>query len=183
MSQPPERRLVRDLMQVGVPSCAPQIPVAELAQEFLEKGLEGVIVLDENGHGVGAVTRRELLHAFIHGETESLCAEDIMRDDVPQAPPDIPLTAAAQIMEDLQVHILFIMHHAGGISYPAAILTGSHILRLLAAANETELDDLGIRAQREPPLQAFFRRRDEARKQAGIRPSERPPDEVNERKT
>ncbi len=172
MSELPDRRLVRDLMQVGVPSCAPEIPVAELAQEFLERGLEGVIVLDERGHGVGAVTRRELLHAFIDGETEGRCAEDIMRDDVPQAPPDIPLTAAAQIMEDLQVRILFIMHHAGGISYPAAILTGSHILRFLAATNETELDDLGIRARREEPLQAFYRRRDEARRNAGLRPGE-----------
>lgn len=167
MSKLPDRRLVRDLMQVGVPSCAPHTPVAELAQDFQERALEGVIVLDERGHGVGAVTRRELLHAFIDGQAESLCAEDIMRDEVPQAPPDIPLTAAAQIMEDLQVPILFIMHHAGGISYPAAILTGNHILRLLAATNEGEIDDLGIRAQREAPLQAFYRRRDEARRNAG----------------
>lgn len=172
MNNLPDRRLVRDLMRVGVPSCAPNTPVVELAREFLEKSLEGVIVLDERGHGVGAVTRRELLYAFIDTETEGLCAEDIMRDDVPQAPPDIPLAAAAQIMEDHQVRILFIMHHAGGISYPAAILTDSHMLRLLAATNETELDDLGIRAQREAPLQAFYRRRDEARRNAGLRPGE-----------
>jgi hypothetical protein len=134
-----------------------------------------VVVLDERGHAVGAVTRQDLLRAFSEGQEIDARAEDVMRDRLPQVPPDIPLSAAAQIMEDLHVSILYIMHHAGGIAYPAAILTAEHILRLLAAAGEEELNDLGIKAQREAPLDTFYRRRDEARRQAGLPQAPAPP--------
>ena len=86
-----------------------------------------------------------------------------MRDGVPQVPPDIPLVAAAQLMQDLKVRTLFLMHHAGGIEYPAAMISYKHLLRHLAADNEAELRDLGIRAERKTPLEMFIQRRDAAR--------------------
>jgi hypothetical protein len=89
-----------------------------------------------------------------------------MRPDVPTMPPDIPLTAAAQIMQDMGVRIVYMTHHAGGIEYPAAYLTYKHLLRHLAARDEEELKDLGIKAEREAPLETFFRRRDEALRKA-----------------
>lgn len=174
-SHPTTRRLVRDLMQVGVPSCAPQTPVREVVGRFLTENLEGIIVLDAGGHAVGAVTRQDVLRAGANADVVTLSAEDVMRDEVPQVPPEIPLQTAAQIMDDLQVRILYIMHHAGGIAYPAATLTYEHLLRFLIATDEDDLDDLGIRAQREAPLQTFYRRRDEARRQAGLGPDRRPP--------
>ena len=95
-----------------------------------------------------------------------MTAEDVMREGVPQVPPDIPLSAAAMVMHDLGVRTLFLMHHAGGIEYPAAQLTYQHLLRLLAADGEEDLSDLGIYAQRQPPLETFIQRRDEARNKA-----------------
>lgn len=154
-------------MQVGVPSCAPDTLASEIARRLIVENLEGVVVLNESGHAVGAVTRQELLRAYEAEPPDTLRAEDVMRADLPQVPPDIPLTAAAQIMSDLRVRILYIMHHAGGRAYPAAMLTDAHLLRMLAALEDEELQDLGIRAQREAPLETFFRRRDEARRQAG----------------
>jgi predicted transcriptional regulator len=158
-------KLVRDLMSVGVLTCPPHTAVTELARLFLEKEVEAVIVLDDQGHAVGTVSRDELVRAYAHGDYEELTVEAIMRDGVVQAPPDIPLTAAAQIMQDHGVRVLFLMHHAGGIEYPAAWLTYTHFLRHMAAGNEEELRDLGIKAEREPPLVTFMRRRDEARRQ------------------
>lgn len=169
---PTERRLVRDLMQVGVPSCGPQTPLNDLVQRMLDENLEGFIVLDAGGHAVGAVTRQDILRVCNKGYVRAMVAEEAMRDEVPQVPPDIPLQAAAQIMDDMCVRILYVMHHAGGIAYPAATLTYAHLLRFLIATGEDDLEDLGIRAQREPPLQTFFRRRDEARRQAGLEPDE-----------
>jgi hypothetical protein len=87
-----------------------------------------------------------------------------MTEDMPQVPPDIPLTAAAQIMRDLGVRIVFMVHNADGITYPAAMLSYRHLLRHLAAGTEGELKDLGIKAEREAPLETFMRRRDEARR-------------------
>ncbi len=162
----PSPRLVRDLMSVGVPTCALDDSVVELTRWFLEKDVEGAVVLDENGHGAGVVTHDELVKAYARGDYEALTAVDVMRADVPAVPPDIPLSAAAQLMQDMKARIVYVTHHAGGIEYPAAYITYKHLLRHLAAVDGAELKDLGIKAEREAPLETFFRRRDEALKRA-----------------
>ena len=159
-------RLVRDLMSVGVPTCALDDPVVELTRWFLEKEIEGAVVLDENGHGAGVVTHNELVKAYARGEYEDLTAQDILQAHVPQVPPDIPLTVAAQIMQDQGVRVLFLTHHAGGIEYPAAYITYKHLLRHLGARDEGELRDLGIQAERESPIEIVIRRRAEALRRA-----------------
>jgi CBS domain-containing protein len=153
-------------MSVGVPTCALDDPVIELTRWFLEKDLEGAVVLDENGHGAGIVTHNELVKAYTHGGYEDLTAQDILQADVPKVPPDIPLAVAAQIMQDQGVRVLFMTHHAGGIEYPAAYISYKHLLRHLSARDEKELRDLGIQAERELPMETFMRRRDEALRRA-----------------
>jgi CBS domain-containing protein len=153
-------------MSVGVPTCALDDSAVDLARWFLEKEIEGAVVLDENGHGVGVVTHQQLVRAYARGNYDTLTAQDILEDKVPQVPPDIPLAAAAQIMQDLGVRILFLTHHAGGIEYPAAYISYKHLLRHLGAKNEEELRDLGIKAERESPIDSFMRRRDEALRRA-----------------
>lgn len=157
-------RLVRDLMTVGVPTCPPNTPAVEVARLILENGFEAVVVLDgSEGHAIGVVSQVELVEAYGKGIVSDLTAEDVMQAGVPQIPPDIPLAAAAQIMLDRSVRALFLMHNAGGIIYPAAMITYRHILRHLAARDETDLRDLGIWADRQSPLDAFRQRRDSAR--------------------
>jgi CBS domain-containing protein len=163
---PPLPRLVRDLMSVGVPTCALDDSVVDLTRWFLEKEIEGAVVLDENGHGAGVVTHDELVKAYARGGYENLTAQDILEANVPQVPPDIPLTAAAQIMQDQGLRVLFLTHHAGGIEYPAAYITYKHLLRHLGARDKQELSDLGIQAERESPIEIFIRRRDEALRRA-----------------
>lgn len=161
-------RLVRDLMTVGVPTCSPDTPIVDLARLILQKDLEAIVVLDTSeGHAVGVVGRDELVHAYTRGERDTATAEQIMRDGVHQVPPDIPLVAAAQIMQDLGVRVLFLMHHSAGVEYPAAMISYQHILRHLAADSLQDLRDLGIQAERQAPLQAFLTRRDAARKRTG----------------
>ena len=121
-----ERMLVRDLMSVGVSTCKLETPVIEVVRLFLEENLEGLIVLDSEGHAAGAISQDELLRAYSWDDYRELPAEAIMRDDVPQVPPDIPLAAAAQIMQDQGVRVAFVMHHTAGISYPAALITYQH---------------------------------------------------------
>jgi CBS domain-containing protein len=161
---PKTPRLVRDLMSVGVPTCGTTYPVLDLVRTMLEKELEGVVVLDEHGHAVGVVTWNELTVAYAHEGYEALTAEAVMRAELPKVPPDIPLAAAAQIMRDLDTRVLYMTHHAGGIEYPAAYLSCRHLLRHMAMRGPDDLKDLGIKAERESPLETFFRRRDEARR-------------------
>jgi CBS domain-containing protein len=157
-------RLVRDLMTVGVPTCSSETPVIDLARLMLEQGWEAVVVLDAlEGHALGVVGQDELVRAYINSDYRDKLAVDIMRDGVPQVPPDIPLTTAAQIMQDQNVRVLFLMHHAGGIEYPAAMISYRHLIRHLLASNDEELRDLGIRAERQAPLDLFIQRREAAR--------------------
>jgi CBS domain-containing protein len=160
-------KLVRELMTVGVPTCPLDTQVTDLAAFMLGKHLEAVIVLDERGHAVGVVTQAELVQAYASDNYQELAAEAIMRVEVPQVPPDIPLTAAAQIMQDLNVRVLYMMHHAGGIEYPAALLTYSHLLRHISMKDADDLADLGIYADRKSPVELFLKRRDEARRRTG----------------
>ena len=163
---PTEPALVRDLMSVGVLTCSPETPVDHLTRLLLEKDLEGLIVLDQQGNAAGAVTWEDLVGAYGRGEFRDLAAEDVMQDGVPQIPPDIPLSAAAQLMQDMNTRIVFLMHHAGGVEYPAAMLSYKHLLRHIAMADLDDLRDLGIKAERESPLESFVKRRDEARRLA-----------------
>ena len=161
------RTLVRDLMKVGVASCAPDASVSDVAHMLREKGIEAVIVLDpEEGHGLGMISQNELADAFIRegANARSLTAEKIMRDDIPEVPPDIPLQAAYQIMRDSRVRIVFLMHNAGGVKYPAASLSFSHLVRYLEAKDDSELSDLGIASDRTSPREAFIQKRDAARR-------------------
>jgi CBS domain-containing protein len=168
-----QQLLVRDLMTVGVPTCSPDTPIRELARLFLERGVDTLVVLEE-GHALGIVSLDELITAYIQhppadpasppSELSALTARQLMHEGVPQVPPDIPLAAAAQLMRDQGVQALFVIHHASGIEYPAAMITHWHLLRHLAAEEKDDLSDLGIQAARQAPLAAFFQRRDAARR-------------------
>ena len=158
--------LVRDLMTVGVPTCPYTTPMIEIVRLLLDRDFEAVVVLDGEGHAGGVVSRDDLVRAYARDNWDGLTAENIMTEGVIEVPPDIPLAAAALIMRDQGVRAVFLMHNADGITYPAAMLTYTHLLRHLAAPDRSELKDLGIRAEREAPLEAFIKRRDKARKRA-----------------
>ncbi len=163
-----ERQLVRDLMSVGVATCAPDTPIIEIAHVLIEKKLEAVVVLNNEGHAIGIVSQKELVKAYTRDNHQQLTAEAIMHDGVPSVPPDIPLTAAAQIMQDQDIRVIYLMHHAGGIAYPAAVLSYQHLMRHMVARSDEELNDLGIKAARQAPLDEFLQKRDAARKRASF---------------
>jgi predicted transcriptional regulator len=151
-------------MSVGVFTCALDTPLVDLARAFLERDLEAAVVLDENGHAAGVVSQSELVRAYITGAYQDATAEQFMEPGICQVPPDIPLTAAAQLMLDRGLRAFFMTHRAGGIEYPAAVLTYRHFLRHMTMSDPSDLADLGIKASRKPPLETFFERRDAARK-------------------
>jgi CBS domain-containing protein len=165
-----ERKLVRDLMTVGVPTCPPHTPLVDLTRLMLEKNWEAVVVLDgDEGHAIGVVGQDELVKAYEREDVRSLMVEQVMHEGVPQIPPDVPLTVAAQMMLDQNVRAFFLMHNAAGVTYPAAMITYRHSLRHLAAQSDDELKDMGIAAARKAPLEQFIARRDAAKKAADSR--------------
>ena len=160
--------LVRDLMTVSVPTCKWDSPIRDIARFLLEHHVEAMCVLDAEGHGIGVVGEEELVAAYEHENLDSLTAEDIMSEGVPELGADIPLTVAAQMMKDKGIRIAYMLHNSAGIIYPAAYISYRHILRHIAAKDESELKDLGLAAERKSPIEHFMERRDEARKRAGV---------------
>ncbi len=86
---------------------------------------------------------------FLAPQGRELKVEDVLREDIPQVPRGHPhrwrLPRSCRIRA---CACCSFMHHAGGIAYPAGILTYRHILRFLAASSPEELRDLGIQAAR-----------------------------------
>jgi CBS domain-containing protein len=160
--------LVRDLMTVGVPTCKHDTSAGDIARFLLEHHVEAMCVLDAEGHGIGVVGEQELVAAYGEENLDSLKAEDIMSEGVPELGADIPLTVAAQMMKDKGIRIAYMMHNAAGIIYPAAFISYRHILRHIAAKDEKDLKDLGLAAERKSPIEQFIERRDEARRKAGL---------------
>lgn len=152
-------------MTVGVPTCSPDTKVSEIARLFIEKNFEEVVVLEE-GHNIGVVSRSELVKIYAQENAQDLTAEQVMRPGIISIPPDLPLETAAQIMVDKGVRALYLTHHAGGVEYPAAMISYSHLCRHLAAQDDQDLKDLGIEAARQSPLETFIQRRDAARQNA-----------------
>ena len=160
--------LVRDLMTVGVPTCKWDSPIVDIARFLLEHHVEAMCVLDTEGHGIGVVGEQELVAAYGREDLVSLKAEDMMSEGVPELGADIPLTVAAQMMKDKGIRIAYMMHNSAGIIYPAAFISYRHILRHMAAKDESDLKDLGLAAERKSPIEQFIERRDEARRKAGL---------------
>ena len=161
--------LVRDLMSIGVPTCKTTTPIVDIARFILENHIEEVVVLGEIGEGLGVVGYEELVKVYVKDNTKNLTAEDIMREGIPELPADISIALAAQILKDKGIRVAYMMHNSAGIVYPAALISYKHILRHLAAKDETELKDLGLAAERKSPVETFIERRDQARRNAGLK--------------
>lgn len=160
--------LVRDLMTVGVPTCKTTTPIVEIARFLIENNIEEMVVLGDEGEGVGVCGYKELINAYEREDVRKLTAEEIMTEGVPELPSDIPLTLAAQLLRDKDIRVAYMNHNSAGIIYPAASISYKHLVRHLAAEDESDLKDLGINAERKSPLELFIERRDEARRQAGL---------------
>ena len=161
------RQLVRELMTVGVQTCTPDTPITDLARALLDNYGEAIVVM-QDGHALGIIGSNQMMQAYTKGDFADLTAKDILQEGVPQIPPDIPLTTAVQIMQDLKTNTLFLMHHAAGSTYPAAMISYRHILRHINARKDEELSDLGIHADRKSPVDAFIERRNAARRQYNL---------------
>jgi CBS domain-containing protein len=155
-------------MTVGVPTCKNTTLIVDIARFLVEQNVEELVVLGNEGEGVGVVGYEELVSAYGREYVKSLTAEDVMREGVPEMPADIPLTVAAQMMRDKGIRVGYMTHNSAGIIYPAAMISYRHIIRHLAAKDESELKDLGLAAERKSPVEVFIERRDEARKRAGL---------------
>jgi len=164
----PELLLIRDVMHLGVPTCKLADPLGKVAALMLDQAATALVVLDEDADTRGWINETRLAQAYLQAVSRSadsrlltpdacsLTAADIMDEDVPEAPSDIPLTAAGQLMADLGVDHLFMLHHAAGRSWPASVLSLRDLVRALAGPEY--LKNQGMHAARPTPMDLFRQR-------------------------
>jgi CBS domain-containing protein len=123
-------------MHRGVISCRVDTPLEEIAQRLMEYQINALFILDQSGKACGVVSQTDLVQAYVQGGWSDLVAEDIMTPDVVTVVPDIPVTAAAQLMLDKDIHRLLIVQ--GGLipDRPVGVLSMSDIVREMAQEGE-----------------------------------------------
>ncbi|HSN75474.1 MAG TPA: CBS domain-containing protein [Anaerolineae bacterium] len=151
----PTTTLVRDLMRVGVPTCREDTPLKDAARLLVERNVAALIVLDEDANMVGWIGEQHLARA-INRDHAHLTAGDVMHEHVPETLPDIPAAAAAHLMLDRGLQQLFVTHHAGGIKYPAAVITLQDIIRIIAGMERAP--GVGVGAERPTAVDLFKHR-------------------------
>ncbi len=123
-------KLVRDIMKIGVPTCALGTPLPQVAQSMARENADAIIVMDESG-AAGVISQSDLVRVYARNFA-LLTAQEIMTEKIISIPPDAAAAAAAQTMQDERVHQVFVMHDHPGPSRPSAVVTQRAIVRDMA---------------------------------------------------
>ncbi len=123
-------KMVRDVMTRSVITVSFDTPVSEIAELMVEKGISGVAVTAPDNEVMGVIAEIDFVKVFDQ-DWDKLTAEDIMSSFVRTIDAETTIKKAADIMRDLNIHRLLILHRAPGRSHdvPVGILTASDILR------------------------------------------------------
>lgn len=111
---------MRDVMTIGVPVCRNSETCGAVAAR-LERQTDlprVVVALDEDGMACGWLPWERLSE-----ENAGRLVAEIMDEDIPTVPPDIPAEAAAQLMRDRGLEYFFLMHNWPGEPRPSAVLS------------------------------------------------------------
>lgn len=164
----PDQLLARDVMRIGVPTCKPGDSITALAAQMIEHGWTALVVMDDEGNACGWLNESMLAAGYARlnslppdawPQTPDACpltAADIMDECVPDGPADLPLTAIVQLMADMGVDHMFFMHHAGGRTWPASMLSLRDMVKALAGP--AHIKNQGMHAARPTPMDLFRQR-------------------------
>jgi CBS domain-containing protein len=123
-------KLVRDLMQIGVPACKTHSSLTDVARLLAREARDILVVMDDQGVQ-GVVSQSDLARAFV-SDYLSLTAQDIMSPRMFSVSPDIPVKTAVELMLEKGVHQLLVMPHNGENAVPVGVLSKRHLIEIMA---------------------------------------------------
>jgi predicted transcriptional regulator len=123
-------KLVRDVMQFGVPACGTDTPLTVVARMLSEEAREILVVMVE-GCVEGVVSQSDLARAFL-GDFQSMTAKDIMSPGMHSVSPDITLGTAVEEMIERGFHQLLVIPEADDCAAPVGLLSKRHLVELMA---------------------------------------------------
>ncbi len=123
-------RPVKDFCARNVITCAPGTPLVEAAGVMRERGISGVVVV-ENGAPIGIFTDRDLRNKVVArgGDPNALRVRDIMNAPLSTIGEEDLLYQALSRMSQQKIHRLGVLDAGGKL---AGIITDTDILRLQA---------------------------------------------------
>lgn len=103
-------------MTIGVPICRDSETCVEAAARLAPAPV--VVALDASGRACGWTTRDELAR-----QPATRTVAEVLNEDIPTVPPEIPAEAAALMMRDRGLAYLFLMHTWPGEPRPSAYVS------------------------------------------------------------
>jgi CBS domain-containing protein len=123
------RRVVGDVMSGAIVTCTPETSLQAASRAMCERHSRSIIVIDDRGRAVGVITGNDLLSLY-DGEQPSTVA-DLMTKPI-TCTPDLPLSDAAEVMINQEVHRLVVADPAHEDGVPMGIVSTSDIVAEMA---------------------------------------------------
>ncbi len=121
---------VRDVMTRGVVTVPLDTPVKEIVRILVDANISGIVVIAPNCEVAGVISEIDIIKS-IDRDWNLLTAEEVMSSSVRTIEPEMSLTKAAHIMNELNIHRLLVLSLSPAYGVPVGILTASGILKAI----------------------------------------------------
>jgi CBS domain-containing protein len=125
-----KHKLVREVMEIGVPACKISTPLADVARLLSQEARDILVVMGETGVE-GVVSQSDLARAFL-SDYASMTAEEVMSTGMVSVSPDALLKTAVEKMIEKGFHQLLVMPDDIEIIAPLGVLSKRHLVELMA---------------------------------------------------
>jgi len=118
-------------MTRGVVTVPLDTPVKEIVRILVDANISGIAVIAQDCKVGGVISEIDIIKS-IDRDWNLLTAEDVMSSSVRTVDPEMSLTKAAHIMNELNIHRLLVLSLSPAYGFPVGILTASDILKAIA---------------------------------------------------
>jgi CBS domain-containing protein len=125
-----KEKLVRDVMEIGVPACKTNTCLTDVARLLAEEARDILVVMGDEGVE-GVVSQSDLARAFL-SDYRSMTAKDIMSPGMLSVSPDVPLRTAVEKMLEKGFHQLLVVPQTPTTTTPTGVLSKRHLIELMA---------------------------------------------------
>ena len=124
---------VRDLMSTTIIQCTKETPIQEVAARMSQHDVSAVVVVDEDGHLAGIITRTDMVVLRAYDEYwQAMQARHVMMHNVITASPDTSVRQASQELTKRRIHRLIVVEDDDRGLRPVGVLSTTDIVRDMA---------------------------------------------------
>lgn len=129
-------RIVGEVMHPGVLTCKRETPIQDVARNMSENDVSALIVVNDDGHMVGLISRTDLVNARLYEQYwkhwRGLTAGHIMITDVVAVRPEDTLQHASKMMMERRIHRVVVVEELNEGVKPIGILSVTDVVRDIA---------------------------------------------------